>query len=738
MNTAISRAVAEAQKESGKEFKNMEIKRLQLVMLLMLAISVFLLQTGCKEGSAAKNADSAVGVDSTAETGTESSRTPYSGVDTNTVSDIGSSSDLFTATDSEGNHGVDTQTDNSAHLDSTADIGSDTDSLPVIDSDGDTNTVMGEDTDSPTESGTDNSVRDTNITSDSDTINDMGGDTGEDTSSDNTHSDNDTSTDTIIDTKTDTAPDIGTDPATLCDGGDVWPGDYAIRNVADRDGLVGFACVMGDVSVSSSGISNLSGLDNLKYIGGELAIANSEDLISVDGLSGLVHIAGNLILENNPVISNLDSFSSLTSVGGSVHIVNDPALWKLYGLRSLQKIGGDVTLDTLPDLDSFNGGFGALQSVGGSVSIHGLSLLTSLEGFADLKTIGGDLLLSNLVELSSISIHGLLSVGGAVNIHGTPKMVDFDIKSLTSISGDFTYQGNNDSLELLVNFDGLSSLQSVGGLFLVSYAYALKEIILPVEFHSAESVSISKNINLERIQADGLTRLDILNIESPALTTFSLKKLETVESRLFIDANSLESVDFDQLTTVGTFILENFGQIIDFTSFSTLEAITGDFVTNSLIPSTEGLEKITAIGGGLVISVDNYAGLAGVETIGGTFQVLEGNVKKLEELTRLKRIGGLFWVSGSLGMYGLETLVFPSLESVGGDIMIVSNPKLHTISFPMLTTVDGDGIRIRSNPAFSNCQVDDIATQLVDLPDVFCIYDNLEEAACPETTDGCI
>ncbi len=110
---------------------------------------------------------------------------------------------------------------------------------------------------------------------------------------------------------------------------------------------------VGRLSLSNTPLEDLSGLDALTTVDGDLLLGDygcpsgdfkcgaSTVFRSLHGLGALTRIGGDLAIGCNPDLVSVAALGHLTSVGGSVHIVST-ALTTLAGLGALQSIGAPV------------------------------------------------------------------------------------------------------------------------------------------------------------------------------------------------------------------------------------------------------------------------------------------------------------------------------------------------------------------------------------------------------------
>ncbi len=144
------------------------------------------------------------------------------------------------------------------------------------------------------------------------------------------------------------------DVATACGGIPCLPyGNYHFRSQSDIDNFQAVFpnCteLQGDVTISGNDITDLSGLNSVTTIGGNLYIGGwdwlgwggNPSLTSLTGLENLAYIGGSLYIENNTDLTSLFGLESLTSIGGSLIIHSNSALTRLTGIDNIA--AGSIT-----------------------------------------------------------------------------------------------------------------------------------------------------------------------------------------------------------------------------------------------------------------------------------------------------------------------------------------------------------------------------------------------------------
>lgn len=109
-------------------------------------------------------------------------------------------------------------------------------------------------------------------------------------------------------------------------------------------GLSSLNNIKGNLFIQKNGLQNLSGLDNLTIITGDVRILQNNNLGSISSLNTITDIGGELLINNN-AISELNGFQNLASIGGPLTIgANGSGLNKVDKLANLSSINGALTI----------------------------------------------------------------------------------------------------------------------------------------------------------------------------------------------------------------------------------------------------------------------------------------------------------------------------------------------------------------------------------------------------------
>lgn len=208
-------------------------------------------------------------------------------------------------------------------------------------------------------------------------------------------------------------------------------GDLIISlEVEDLSPIQGIQEIEGDLEIyDTDSLFNLDGLDSLSRVGGDLRIAVNLRLVDMGALSSLTEIGGGLYIyqhynnidslthinglrnlrkvgrfisiRNNVYLSNVDGLSGLTEIPEDLRIMSNQSLKNIEGLKNLRRIGGHLRLVDLKVLQDLNG-LRNLQEVGDQTTLMGLSAIVDLKPLSNLKTLGGKLQINLNPQLASL------------------------------------------------------------------------------------------------------------------------------------------------------------------------------------------------------------------------------------------------------------------------------------------------------------------------------------------------
>ena len=232
-------------------------------------------------------------------------------------------------------------------------------------------------------------------------------------------------------------------------------------------GLNELEYIGGDFEINGNhSFTDLSGLENLNIIGGRLDISHCDSLINFTGLNNLYSIAGDMYIEWNDTLYNLNGLDNLNSVGGKIHLRSNNNLSYITGLNNLEYIGESLLIGNNKYLESLSG-LDNVNSIEGNLEIFNNNSLTNLTGIEGIDSIGGYLDIARNNTL--ISLNGLNNVdriGEYLNIYDNDSLTNLSGLDNIEMVGGVIWILNND---LLSNLSGLENISSInGGLWIYS------------------------------------------------------------------------------------------------------------------------------------------------------------------------------------------------------------------------------------------------------------------------------
>lgn len=233
--------------------------------------------------------------------------------------------------------------------------------------------------------------------------------------------------------------------------------------------------IEGDVLIEGDDITNLTGLDSIYFIQGNLEIAHNPLLKNLTGLNNLNFIGENLEIWGNDSLINLIGLNGLISVDNTFKISGNLQLMNLSGIESLISIGEDVEIAYDENL----------------INLQGLSNLTSIWG--DLRIVGNFKLTSieGITNINSETIKGLY-------IYENSSLQNCDVESICNY-----LTSPNGIIEINNNLENCNSKEEVYGLcteWIYSHSDHSNFLIYPNPATKKINISNKLNIKIEEIR----------------------------------------------------------------------------------------------------------------------------------------------------------------------------------------------------------------------------------------------
>ena len=216
------------------------------------------------------------------------------------------------------------------------------------------------------------------------------------------------------------------------------------QNAVEVLGNTGCNAVLGDLTVTGSGITSLATLSNITSIGGDLNVTSNTNLNYLDGLESLTSVTGAVTVNNNGSLFSICNLQNVTIIGGDLVVAANQDLENAECSWSLQTVGGNILFEDNPSIWTLSY-LGGLTTHGGSLTIHNSmdQLYFGEDAPYALTEIGGDLVIEENGITNVDELNNLTSVGGSLTISGNNTLDDVDgLINLGSVGGILSVQSN--------------------------------------------------------------------------------------------------------------------------------------------------------------------------------------------------------------------------------------------------------------------------------------------------------
>ncbi|MFY0594501.1 hypothetical protein [Roseivirga sp.] len=286
----------------------------------------------------------------------------------------------------------------------------------------------------------------------------------------------------------------------------------------DAFGMNGYQIIKGNLAIESIStddpITDLSPLADLISVDLDITIKSSS-ITSLTGLNKLEEILGDFRIEDNNLLSNLEGLGSLRSIGGDFRIFNNQSLIATNGINELSVVEGILDISFNPLLSNLTG-FESVNSLS-ELRVYSNIGLMSLDGFERLNELGFGVFINQNPALESISgLSGINSLKRLV-IQANEKL-----SSLDGLQGITELESLDIALIPITDLSGLENLRSVSTELVIGLASNLRNLDGLNNVNTVEDLVISSNENLENI--DALQSLNsssrVVFINNPLLSDF--------------------------------------------------------------------------------------------------------------------------------------------------------------------------------------------------------------------------
>ena len=236
------------------------------------------------------------------------------------------------------------------------------------------------------------------------------------------------------------------------------PGAERIQNL---HGFSHLEYIHGDFIIEETNISDLTGLESLKIVGGDLLIFGNQELQNLEGLNNLEEIVKSLSVYHCSSLSSLSGLDSLSQIGSDLHLRFATVLTDMSSLQKLENINGSIVLQGLDSLRSLQG-LDSIKNIGtaddnfsgllGIVDCHSLENLNHLSGLKSLS----NLQIWDNGQLKTLSgLQNLDTIRTELSILQNPALENLDALSNVSSSLKAFFIIDNDKL---THLDGIRNM----------------------------------------------------------------------------------------------------------------------------------------------------------------------------------------------------------------------------------------------------------------------------------------
>ncbi|MEE4258450.1 MAG: T9SS type A sorting domain-containing protein [Bacteroidales bacterium] len=535
-------------------------------------------------------------------------------------------------------------------------------------------------------------------------------------------------------------------------------------NLTNIEALNNLTYLGGDLKIWGTGLSNLSGLEGLASIPGNLQIGTyvewptlkaqaggNRHLKNIDGIENIISVGGNLQLEFNDSLTDIASLNENISIDTLIirynsslsecavqtvcnHLSQETSYsiidLNAPGCNSPEEVEQECMSHCLPEgiifttqaqIDSFAINYPNCTEIGGTLLIGDLggSDITNLNGLSVLTSIGGNLRIgfnegmvpgSNPLLTSLVGLDNLEYIGGMLEVVHNSLLTNFiGLGSLMSIGGNLEISGN----DTLTSLTGLDNLTSIGG---------------DAKISGYSGFALTSLTGLDNLTSIGGT----LRISYTALQTLSgLNNLNSIGS-LQISGNpwlmSLTGIDGINAGSITSGIGINVNGLLstcEVQSICDYLSAPGAYVNIwNNAPGCNSVEEVEeaclshCLPEGITFTTQaqidsfaiNYPTCAEIEGDVWIGVLPETDITNLNGLNVLNSIGGSLEIAFNKDLTNLTGL--DNLTSIGGDLKIGSNNALVSLTgLERLTSIGGNleigfqsGMLLLGNPSLTSLE----------------------------------
>ncbi|KAJ3396653.1 hypothetical protein HDU92_002279 [Lobulomyces angularis] len=151
------------------------------------------------------------------------------------------------------------------------------------------------------------------------------------------------------------------------------------------------------LDIYTTGVTDLSGLENLQEIGELFFIHSNSKLVSLDALTSLHTATGGILIYDNAVLSSISGLSALTSINPNnlpifefgISIYRNPRLTTLKGLENLKSVGNLLRIESLDLIANLSGLPTQAGLTSKNVTLSDLKTLNDITALTNWRPVPG-------------------------------------------------------------------------------------------------------------------------------------------------------------------------------------------------------------------------------------------------------------------------------------------------------------------------------------------------------------
>ena len=337
--------------------------------------------------------------------------------------------------------------------------------------------------------------------------------------------------------------------------------DLIVNTQSEIDKLK-FTREVGNLIIASEGVDqilDLSNLNSIKEIQGNLYVINNTDLQSLNGLDS-INLKGSVFIQGNKSLKEVNTYITNNIIGDFI-VKNNDSLKAITGLSKVESIK-DLILENNKSLQNLNS-FESIKEISGSVNIIGNKSFKYFKPFIRVVYFEGDLKIQNNKSLYDAQVVYKLHSMAKSSVITNNTIYTSDIKlmkiayegagSLRFNRQDevdefgLSYQKNSFRGDVLIdrsrvkNLDGLSVLSEINGRLIIKRNDSLESVNGLSNLKKLNHLIISFNKSLSDL--NGLENLSIVEKDiviyrnTDLIDTSSLSHKINMGGKLVIQGN---------------------------------------------------------------------------------------------------------------------------------------------------------------------------------------------------------